>query len=148
MTRLGCLWLALACTAAAADVRLPNYTRRQLPNGATLYLIPHSGAPLVSFRVIVKGGFESVPAAQAGLADVTATLLRKGCTGRTADQFSQELDGLGGVFRTSTDEQATVIGSEFLKKDFAQGLDSHRRCRAPSHFPGSRGGQGGRASRG
>jgi zinc protease len=112
-----------AATAFAADVRLPKYTREVLPNGAVLYLMPKPGVPLVNFRVVVKGGIESEPVGLAGLSPIAAQLLRRGTTRRTADQFSGELDGLGGQFMASSNEQSTVIASEFLKKDFAAGLD-------------------------
>jgi len=50
-------------------------------------------------------------------------LLRRGTVRRTADQFSDEIDGLGGQFTASSNEQSVVVASEFLKKDFAAGLD-------------------------
>jgi len=42
---------ALLCFAAAvqADVRLPKYTRQQLPNGVVVFLVPRAGVPLVTF---------------------------------------------------------------------------------------------------
>ena len=115
----------LTCAAWCADVKLPPYTRQVLPNGVVVDLTPRPGVPLVSFRVLVKGGAESEPANLAGLASVTAQLLRKGTAKRTADQFSEELDFLGGTFQTpeATQSPATVITAEFLKKDFDRGLD-------------------------
>src|SRR5476649_977134 len=125
MKRASTYFLTIAVSAAtviAADVRLPKYTREVLPNGAVLYLMPKPGVPLVSFRVVVKGGLESEPAGLAGLSPIAAQLLRRGTPRRTADQFSNELDGLGGQFTATGNEQATVVASEFLKKDFAAGL--------------------------
>jgi zinc protease len=116
-------WLVLAlCAAAAAQVKLPSYTRDVLPNGAVVYMVPKTGLPLVNFRVIVKGGLESEPAGKAGLSLIVADLLRRGTTQRNADQFSDELEGLGGTFNPAADEQATTVNAEFLKKDFDQGL--------------------------
>lgn len=117
------LMLALGAALAAAEVRLPKYTREVLPNGTVVYLMPKPGVPLVSFQIEIKGGQEAEPVGQAGLTSVTAALLRKGTASHTADQFSNELDGLGGTFRASRDEQSTTIASEFLKKDFDQGLN-------------------------
>jgi zinc protease len=82
-----------------AQVKLPPYTRQVLPNGVVVDLMPRAGVPLVSFRVLVKGGSESDAADRAGLASVTAQLLRKGSAKRSADQFSAELDFLGGTFQ-------------------------------------------------
>ena len=116
-------WLMLVlCAAAAAQVKLPPYTRDVLPNGTVVYLVQKSSLPLVSFRVIVKGGLESEPPGEAGLSSVVADLLRRGTAQRNADQFADELEGLGGTFNTTADEQSTAVNAEFLKKDFDQGL--------------------------
>jgi predicted Zn-dependent peptidase len=87
-----------------------------------LYLAPRSGVPLVHFRILVKGGTESDPQTLPGLSAITAELLDRGAGTRTADQFSDQLDSLGGVFRAHSDELATEITAEFLEKDFDRGL--------------------------
>lgn len=118
------LILVVAMAAALqADVRLPQFTRQELPNGVVVYYMPKPGVPLVNFHVIVRGGVESEPDGLAGISSVTAQLLRRGTARRTADQFSAELDGLGGEFSAGGNEQAVVASSEFLKKDFDKGLD-------------------------
>ena len=114
--------LCASAPLATAQVKLPPYTREVLPNGAVIYLLPRTGLPLVSFHVLVKGGAESEPAAVAGLSAATAELLRRGTSRFTAAQFSDELDGLGGTFLAGTDEQATQITAEFLRKDFDRGM--------------------------
>jgi predicted Zn-dependent peptidase len=106
-----------------ADVRLHKFTRQQLPNGVVVYYMPKPGVPLVNFHVIVRGGVESEPEGLAGISSVTAQLLRKGTARRTADQYSAELDGLGGEFTVGGNDQAVLATSEFLKKDFDKGLD-------------------------
>jgi zinc protease len=110
------------CAPLLAQVKLPPYTRELLPNGTVVYLAPKTGLPLVSFRVLVKGGEESEPAGMAGLAEITTTLLRRGTAQWTADQFADELDGLGGTFLSRPDRQETAISAEFFKKDFDRGL--------------------------
>jgi predicted Zn-dependent peptidase len=110
------------CAALSAQIKLPPYTREVLSNGTVVYLLPRTGLPLVSFRILVKGGDESEPANLAGISDVTAQLLRRGAGQRSALQFSEEIDGLGGIVNVNVDEQATHINAEFLKKDFDRGL--------------------------
>jgi predicted Zn-dependent peptidase len=110
------------CAVAVAQVNLPPYTREVLPNGTVLYMMQKTGLPLVSFRVLVKGGMESEPAQLAGLSSITAGLLRRGTASLTAGRFADELDGLGGTFNAGSDPQATVITAEFLKKDFDRGI--------------------------
>jgi hypothetical protein len=117
------LLLALAlCASLGAQVKLPPYTREVLPNGVVVYYMQRTGLPLVSFRVLVRGGNESDPAAMAGLSSVTAELLRRGTAQRTAAQFSEQIDALGGTFGAGTDEQSTTAYAEFLSKDFNAGL--------------------------
>jgi predicted Zn-dependent peptidase len=115
--------LVLAAFVAQADVRLPNYTHETLPNGIVLDVMPRRDVPLVSIRVLIKGGAESDPNGIAGLASTVGQALRRGTAKRTAEQFSQELDSLGASFRTGVDMQATSVDSEFLAKDFEKGLD-------------------------
>jgi len=117
---LAALWI---CASLAADVRLPGYTREVLPNGVVVYLAPKGGLPLVDFRILLRGGMESEPPELAGIASVTAALLRRGTVQRTAEQFSEQLDFLGGEFNDNVDEQSTAITAEFLKKDFDSGLE-------------------------
>jgi predicted Zn-dependent peptidase len=85
-------------------------------------LAPKPGLPLVNFRVIVKGGAESEPAGLAGLAGMTTGLLRRGSAQWNAEQFAEELDGLGGTFFGNDSRQQIGISAEFLKKDFDKGL--------------------------
>src|ERR1700688_571137 len=95
-------WILLALLSWASlfgQLRLPPYTRQVLPNGVVVDLLPRSGVPLVQFRIMVKGGVEAEPGNLAGLASVTAQLLRRGTSKRSADQFSEELDFLGGTFQ-------------------------------------------------
>jgi zinc protease len=119
------LFALFSSFANAADIRLPAFTHQVLPNGVTVDLMPKPGVPLVGFRILINGGAEAEPANLAGLSSITAQLLRKGTSKRTADQFSDELDFLGGTFQTpeATQSPASVIAAEFLKKDFDRGLD-------------------------
>src|SRR3984893_10525678 len=115
----------IACGSVFGQLKLPFYSRQVLPNGVVVDLLPRTGVPLVGFRILVKGGVEAEPAKLAGLASVTAQLLRKGTTKRSADQFSEELDFLGGTFQNGDPPQSSVttISGEFLKKAFDRGLD-------------------------
>jgi zinc protease len=115
----------LASLAALGEVKLPPYTRQVLPNGVTVDLMPRPGVPLVEFRILVKGGVESESPDVAGIASITAQLLRRGTSKRTADQFSEELDFLGGTLQAVDAPQAAAaaISAEFLKKDFDRGLE-------------------------
>jgi predicted Zn-dependent peptidase len=116
----------LAAASLQFGQKLPPYTKETLPNGVSILMLPRAGVPLVHFRALIKGGVESDPAGKAGLANVTASLLRRGTAKHSAEQFAEELDFLGGTFQAGSDGQlgsATAITSEFLSKDFNTGLD-------------------------
>jgi predicted Zn-dependent peptidase len=122
--------LLAAALVACGQAKLPQYTKETLPNGAVIAMMPRAGVPLVHFRVLIKGGVESEPPEMAGLGSVTSGLLRRGTTKRSAEQFAEELDFLGGTFGAGGGrggggglDSATAISSEFLSKDFDAGLD-------------------------
>ncbi|MEN6604766.1 MAG: pitrilysin family protein [Bryobacteraceae bacterium] len=124
MKRATC-WLMLAGLALplAAQVKLPPYTRQTLPNGVVLVLMPKHDVPLTSIEVLIRGGAESDPADMSGLASVTAELLRRGTATRSADKFSEEADFIGATFQTGSNEQATIVSTEFLSRDTTRALD-------------------------
>jgi predicted Zn-dependent peptidase len=119
------LLLALAALAATlhAEVRLPKYARQVLPNGIVLNVVPRADVPLVTIRVVIRGGIESEPAEDGGLAAATADALRRGTATRTADQFSTEIDALGAILYTGADMQSTSLSLELLSKDLESGLE-------------------------
>jgi zinc protease len=117
------LLLLAAVTVLSAEVKLPSFTRQTLPNGVVLTLLPKKDVPLITLRVLVRGGVESDPAAEGGLASITAELLRRGTATRTADRFSDELDFIGASYHAGVDAQTTTLSAEFLSKDAARAID-------------------------
>jgi predicted Zn-dependent peptidase len=119
--------LTLIVTASAAaqtgSLKLPPYKKAHLKNGMTLLLMERHTVPLVDFDVVVRAGAAADTAGKEGQAWMAANLLRKGSKARTADQFSSELDFIGGVFRANVNQDYSSISAEFVKKDIGKGLD-------------------------
>src|SRR5882724_1711475 len=117
--RIITLLLAVSALLPAQQVKLPPYTRQVLPNGMIVNLMKRPGVPLVELTLAVRGGEESDPAALTGLNSLTAALLRRGTKNRNADQFSEQLDSLGGTFNAFTQpgNPSTTITAGFLAKD-------------------------------
>jgi predicted Zn-dependent peptidase len=124
---LCCLLAALAVAAAAAaqpgTLKLPAYRKVVLRNGMTVLLMEQREVPLVSFSVLMKAGSVLDPAGKEGVASMTAALLRRGTATRSADDFSAQLDFIGGSFGAGATADATSISAEFMKKDLAKGLE-------------------------
>jgi predicted Zn-dependent peptidase len=89
----------------------------------TLLLMERHELPLVSFRAIVNAGAVADSLGQEGLASLTAALLRKGTKTRSADQFSTQLDFLGGQFNANVAPDYAAVSAQFMKKDVGTGLD-------------------------
>jgi predicted Zn-dependent peptidase len=115
--------LTVELEAQAGGLKLPAHERRKLPNGMTLLLMERHELPLVSFHVVVSAGPVVDPAGQEGLASLTAALLRKGTTTRSADQFSSQLDFVGGQFNANVAADYATVSVQVMKKDAVTGLD-------------------------
>jgi zinc protease len=114
---------AAGSAASAQSIHLPPHEKIVLKNGLTVLLLEKHGVPLIAFSAMIKTGAAADPAGQAGLASVTAALLRKGTATRTAQQFSADLDFIGASFEADVTPDFTSIRSEFLTKDLAKGLE-------------------------
>jgi zinc protease len=115
--------LMLGGEARAQGVKLPPHEKVVLPNGLTVLLLEKHGVPIIDVAGIVKTGSLADPAGMEGLASTTAGLLRKGTKTRTAQQFSEEIDFIGGSFGADAGADYSSFGAEFLTKDTAKGLD-------------------------
>ena len=80
----------------ARSANIPAVQERKLKNGLTVAVIEKKGVPIVTAQLLVSSGASSEPAAKAGLANLTGSLLTKGTKTRTAEQIAEEMEFLGG----------------------------------------------------
>jgi predicted Zn-dependent peptidase len=117
------LALGFAAGGAAQTLKLPPHEKVVLKNGLTLLLMEKHGVPIINVAAIVKAGSVADPAGQEGLASITAGLLRKGTAKRSAKQFAEDIDFIGGSFDADAGADSTSVSGEFLTKDLDRGLD-------------------------
>jgi zinc protease len=91
---------ALPPPGPARKVTIPVAQDKTLPNGLRVVVINRSAVPLVSVALYLRSGVEIDPPKLAGLTDLTAGLLDKGTTTRTAPQIAEAADALGGSLGT------------------------------------------------
>jgi len=108
---------------ASSGFRLPPSLSRTLDNGVRIHVMEFRGLPLVNCNVIVEAGAAHDPKGKEGLADLTATLLRKGTATRSAMEIASEIDLLGVTLDATADPDATQLKSEFLARDADAALD-------------------------
>ena len=112
--------LFLFISTAAAQVKLPAYTKHILPNGATLLLMPRAELPLTTVTAVFRGGAEADSVA--GLASVTAELLERGTATKSTEQIALAFDSLGATLGTRASDSTLTIASEFLSRDTERAL--------------------------
>jgi predicted Zn-dependent peptidase len=105
-------------------VELPSFHTVKLENGLTLFLLERHELPLFDFHWLLKtGGSIGDPSGREGLASLTASLLRKGTSSRTADQLSEALDFVGASFHARASLEYSTGSAEFVKKDLELAVD-------------------------
>jgi zinc protease len=114
-------FLTLSAPAGtAADQVLGQ--RFQLPNGLIWLFSSQSDLPLVTVNLTVKAGGLFDPPQKAGLANLTASLLRYGTKTRTAQQIAEAMDFLGASFSTGGGRDVANLKLTVLKKDLPEAL--------------------------
>ena len=94
-----------------------------LDNGLRVVVAPRRGLPLVTAELVVRSGSETDPAALAGLADITATLLTKGTAKRTAPQIADAAEALGGTLDSSAGWYRSIVTMTVTRTNAAAALD-------------------------
>jgi predicted Zn-dependent peptidase len=112
------LLLALP-VAAGSGIRLPEFQRETLDNGATLVLMPRRDVPMVALSLRTRGGSLADPAGKEGTASLLTELLRKGAGKRDAATFAEAVDAVGGRLNVGAGRESLSISAEFLAKDSA-----------------------------
>ncbi|HEX8986197.1 MAG TPA: pitrilysin family protein, partial [Bryobacteraceae bacterium] len=106
------------------NVKVPEPTRYELPNGMAVYLVEDHELPLISASAIVRAGSRWEPAGKTGLASITGSVMRTGGTNsRPGDQLDLELDRLGASVETGIGQDSGRASVSVLKEDFDKGLD-------------------------
>jgi predicted Zn-dependent peptidase len=131
-------FLAFALLAAGnlpAQVKLPAHTKQVLPSGATLILLRKPDVPMVTVRALFRGGAEAEPAGKAGLASLTAELVRRGAAQLSNDQINEQLDSLGANLMTGVNRQASFVSLETTSRTAAKALEVFSAILTSPSFP-------------
>jgi zinc protease len=94
---------------APRSVQFPKPVEKTLPNGLRVIIVQRSQLPLVTAQVLIKSGGEVDPADLSGTADMTASLLTRGTTTRSATQIAEAIEALGGSIGSGAGWDASTI---------------------------------------
>src|SRR5262249_17425638 len=87
--------------------------------GLTIVLMPKKDVPLIAFSGFVRGGALSDPADKPGVASMVADLLDRGAGKRSAAEFAEAVEGVGGSFSAAAGAASISFNGQFLARDRA-----------------------------
>jgi len=96
--------------------------RWTMGNGLVVLLVERHALPAIHAQLLVKTGSVADPAGKAGLAALTARLLDKGTTTRSATEIAEAIDFIGGSLSAQADSDSSVVALTALKKDWPTAL--------------------------
>jgi zinc protease len=114
---LACTFLPASLALGASGMQLPSHRSATLPNGAVIALVEKRDTPLVSMNVTVRGGALGDPAGKDGTASLFAALIQKGAGKRSAAQFAEAIENVGGSLSAGAGTESIGINASFLARD-------------------------------
>jgi zinc protease len=103
-------------------LNIPSPADKTLANGLRVIVIPKSGVPLVAARLLIKTGGEADPGDKAGLADMTASLLTKGTTTKSAEEIARGVEALGASIESGGGWDYSYVALSSLANNFGEAM--------------------------
>jgi zinc protease len=100
--------------SAPRTVQFPKPVEKTLPNGLRVVVVQRSLTPLISAQLLIKSGGEVDPSDLAGVGDLTAALLTRGTTTRSATQIAESIEALGGFIGSGGRWDSSVISVDVM----------------------------------
>jgi zinc protease len=108
---------------APRTYQFPRTVSKMLPNGLKVFVVEDHRQPLVSAAIeILAGGAYNAPE-KAGLAEITAELLRQGTVARNAQEIARLTDNAGGRLGASANDDVATVSMTFMKSSAALGME-------------------------
>jgi zinc protease len=94
---------------APVNANIPAASQRTLDNGLRVIVAPNRALPLISADLRVASGGTADPADRAGLASMTADLLTRGTTTRSATEIAREIESLGAAIGSGAGADSSAV---------------------------------------
>ena len=104
-------------------VQFPKPVEKTLPNGLRVVVVQRSEMPLVSSQLLIKSGGEVDPADLSGAADLTAALLTRGTTTRSATQIAEAIEALGGNISSGARWDSSAISVDVMSSRIGPAME-------------------------
>jgi zinc protease len=100
--------------SAPHSAEFPKPVEKNLANGLRVIVVPRTGMPLVSAQLLIKSGGEVDPVDLSGVADLTASLLTRGTSTRSATQIAESIEALGGSLNSGAGWDSSAITTNVM----------------------------------
>ena len=101
----------------------PKPVEKNLPNGLRVIVIPRTEMPLVTAQLLIKSGGEVDPANLSGVADMTASLLTRGTTTKSATQIAEAIEALGGTLNSGAGWDSSSVATNVMSPNIGKALE-------------------------
>jgi zinc protease len=104
-------------------VDLPRIWDGQLANGVRLLAVPNTETPTITIQARFAMGQRDEPPGKAGLASMTATLMREATLQRSSAEFSEALERIGASVGVTSGQYETTVSLNVLTKHLDAGVN-------------------------
>ena len=104
-------------------ITIPAIQHTALANGLKIMLAEHHELPIVQLQLVFQTGAANEPASKAGVANLTAQMVREGTGKRSSLQIADDLEFLGANLNVSSSSDATFASLLSTKEHLAAALD-------------------------
>jgi zinc protease len=108
---------------APHSVAFPKPVEKTLPNGLRVVVIQRAQMPLVTAQLLIKSGGEVDPSELSGAADMTAALLTRGTTTKSATQIAEAIEALGGSLNSGAGWDSSSITTGVMSSRIGPALE-------------------------
>src|SRR5712692_835172 len=108
---------------APRTVQFPKPVEQTLPNGLRVVVVQRSEMPLISSQLLIKSGGEVDPSDLSGAADLTAALLTRGTTTRSATQIAEAIEALGGTINSGARWDSSAISVDVMSSRIGPAME-------------------------
>jgi len=108
---------------APRSVIIPKPVEKTLANGLRVIVVQRSEMPLVTAQLVVKNGGEVDPSDMAGVADLTASLLTRGTSTKSATQIAEAIEALGGTLNSGANWDSSSVTTSVLSSRIGPALE-------------------------
>ena len=109
-----------SAAVARSEIEIKKF---EFPNGLRLLVREDPKLPMVNIHALMKGGVIAETDTNNGVCKLTARMLLKGTTTRTADQIAETMESAGGAISYIAGNNSFDIAAESLSEDLDRTLD-------------------------